>query len=63
MLMPGLWAMTSRVSASSLSAIAYVVTRILHPIFYAMDQDKLRSLAFLLGFVCVIMLFVKAANA
>jgi uncharacterized MAPEG superfamily protein len=44
-------------------AIAYVVTRILHPIFYAMDQDKLRSVAFLAGFVCVIVLFVKAANA
>lgn len=42
-------------------SIAFVVTRLLHPIFYAIDQDKLRSLSFLVGFVCVIALFVKAA--
>ena len=43
--------------------ITFVVARILHPIFYIMDQDKLRSLSFLAGFVCVIALFVKAANS
>jgi uncharacterized MAPEG superfamily protein len=42
--------------------IAFVVARVLHPVFYLMDQDKLRSLSFLAGFVCVIALFVKAAN-
>ena len=43
--------------------IAFVVARVLHPIFYLMDQDKLRSISFMAGTVCVIALFVKAANA
>ncbi len=43
--------------------IAFVVARVLHPTFYILDQDKLRSVAFLAGFVCVIALFVKAASS
>jgi uncharacterized MAPEG superfamily protein len=38
----------------------FVATRILHPIFYAKDQDKLRSLVFLIGLLCVVGLFVSA---
>ena len=41
--------------------IGFVVTRVLHPIFYIVDQDKLRSLSFIVGLVCLIALFVKAA--
>lgn len=41
--------------------IAFVAARIFHPIFYIMDIEKLRSLSFLVGFVCIIGLFVKAA--
>ena len=39
----------------------FVVTRVLHPILYIVDQDKLRSLSFIVGLVCLIALFVKAA--
>ena len=38
----------------------FVATRILHPIFYATDLDKLRSLVFLVGLFCVAALFVSA---
>ena len=43
--------------------IAFVAARVLHAIFYIMDQDKLRSGSFMVGLVCVIALFVKAAGA
>ena len=43
--------------------MVFVAARVLHPIFYVLDLDKLRSGSFLVGFVCVIGLFVKAANA
>ena len=42
-------------------AITFVVMRILHAIFYIQGLATLRSLSFLIGFVCVIALFVKAA--
>ena len=42
-------------------AIAFVVFRILHGIFYVQDIDKARSGAFMGGMVCIIALFVKAA--
>ena len=42
--------------------LAFVAARVLHPIFYILDQDKLRSLSFIAGFVCVIALFVQAAR-
>jgi uncharacterized MAPEG superfamily protein len=35
----------------------FLLTRILHPIFYATDLDKLRSLAFVVGLGCVVGLF------
>lgn len=42
-------------------AIAFVVARVLHPIFYIRDLAPARSLSFLVGMVCVVALFVKAA--
>lgn len=42
-------------------AIAFVVLRVVHAVSYIKDIDKLRSLSFLLGVVCLITLFVKAA--
>jgi uncharacterized MAPEG superfamily protein len=42
-------------------ALAFVVFRVLHAIFYVQDLDKARSAAFLGSLVCVIALFVKAA--
>jgi uncharacterized MAPEG superfamily protein len=42
-------------------ALAFVVARVLHAIFYIQDIDKGRSIAFLGSLVCVIALFVKAA--
>jgi uncharacterized MAPEG superfamily protein len=47
-------------TAATLSEV-FVLTRILHPIFYAADLDKLRSLAFLVGLGCVVGLFVISA--
>jgi uncharacterized MAPEG superfamily protein len=42
--------------AATLSEV-FVLTRVLHPIFYATDMDKLRSLVFLIGVACVVGLF------
>lgn len=42
-------------------AIAFVVARILHPIFYVRNLAPLRSLSFFAGIVCVIALFVQSA--
>ena len=44
-------------------AIAFVVFRILHPIFYIKDIDLARSASFVGGLVCVIGLFVLAGSA
>ena len=41
--------------------IAFVLARLLHPIFYIIDQWKLRSLSFFAGMICIIALFVKSA--
>jgi uncharacterized MAPEG superfamily protein len=42
-------------------AIAFVVARVAHAVFYIKDIDKMRSLSFLVGVICIITLFVKAA--
>ena len=44
-------------------ALAFVVFRVLHAIFYIKDVDMARSGAFLGGLACVITLFVKAGSA
>lgn len=43
-------------TASILSEI-FLLTRIVHPIFYATDMDRARSLVFVVGFACVVGLF------
>jgi uncharacterized MAPEG superfamily protein len=43
--------------AAQLSEV-FVLTRILHPILYAANQDILRSIVFLVGLGCCIALFV-----
>jgi uncharacterized MAPEG superfamily protein len=40
---------------------AFILTRILHPILYAANQDMLRSVVFLAGLGCCIALFVISA--
>ena len=52
------------VSASEAApwAIAFVVTRILHPILYIANIDWARSIVFLVGIVCLIRLVVMAAS-
>ena len=42
---------------SGVLAIVWLGARILHPIFYVYDLDKLRSLIFLVGFACSLALF------
>ena len=42
-------------------AVAFVVVRVLHGVFYLADLDKLRSLAWTVGVGCVVALMVQAA--
>jgi len=42
-------------------AIAFILARILHGIFYIYNKDILRSLVWTIGFACVVALFVVAA--
>lgn len=46
---------------AGLTGIIFVVLRLLHAIFYFADIDKLRSLCFVLGIVCLIRLVVLSA--
>lgn len=46
---------------AGLLAIVFVVFRVLHGVFYLIDRDRLRSLCWLGGFICVIALLVQAA--
>jgi uncharacterized MAPEG superfamily protein len=47
-------------TAATLSQV-FLVTRVLHPILYAADLDKLRSLVFVVGFGCVVgLLWISA---
>jgi uncharacterized MAPEG superfamily protein len=46
---------------AGLTGIIFVVVRLLHAIFYFADIDKLRSLSFVLGLICLIRLVVLAA--
>ncbi len=49
-------------SAAAFSMV-FVVSRVLHPIFYITEIDKARSFVFVVGAVCWIGLFVSAARA
>ncbi|MFP8875176.1 MAG: MAPEG family protein [Myxococcota bacterium] len=42
---------------SGVLALVWLGARILHPIFYVYDLDKLRSLIFVVGFACSLALF------
>lgn len=44
-------------------AMAFIVFRVLHGVFYVARQPRLRSLAWVLGFGCVLALLVLAALA
>lgn len=44
------------------AAMLFVVTRVLHAIFYITDQDKLRSLSFIVGVGCCIWLIYLAGS-
>jgi uncharacterized MAPEG superfamily protein len=44
-------------------ALVYIAARVLHGVFYVSDIDRLRSLAFGVGVVCNVALFVLAARA
>ena len=48
-------------SKAALLSEVFVATRLLHPILYLADRDVLRSLVFLVGFGCVVGLFLIAA--
>jgi uncharacterized MAPEG superfamily protein len=44
-------------------AVAFVVLRVLHGVFYVANVQALRSLAWALGYACVIWIMVLAASA
>jgi len=44
-------------------AIAFIVLRVLHGVFYVANVHALRSLAWALGYACVVWLMVLSANA
>lgn len=45
----------------ALLALVFVVVRVLHGLLYILDRATLRSLAWLVGLVCVVVLYVEAA--
>ena len=45
----------------ALLAIAFIIARVLHGVFYIANLDKLRSLVWAVGLLCVIALLVQAA--
>ena len=45
----------------NLLAVAFVVFRVLHGVFYLANKPRLRSLVWALGFACVLTLLVQAA--
>lgn len=45
----------------ALLAVVFIIARIAHGLLYLADKQALRSLAWLIGFVCVIALIVQAA--
>jgi uncharacterized MAPEG superfamily protein len=48
-------------SRIDLLAGIFIVARILHGVFYIADQSTLRSLVWVSGFLCVVLLFVSGA--
>lgn len=46
----------------TMPALAFIAARVLHPIFYIADADKLRSLAFLVGFFSCVYVFYRAVR-
>jgi uncharacterized MAPEG superfamily protein len=48
---------------SAALSVAYVVTRILHPVFYIGDRPAARTAVFVVGLVCAISLFGYALRA
>ena len=49
--------------ASATAAMVFVGARVVHPIAYIADLDKVRSGVFLVAVICVVSLFVSAARA
>jgi uncharacterized MAPEG superfamily protein len=48
---------------SATLSVVYVVTRILHPIFYIGDRPRARTAVFVVGLVCAVGLFGLAVRA
>ena len=48
---------------SAIASIAFVVTRLLHPVLYITDRAPLRTGVFVVGLGCCAWLFVLAARA
>ena len=44
--------------SAATAAIAFIISRILHGVFYVMNLDVLRSLAFIVSYGCCIWLFL-----
>ena len=50
--------------ALTMPALVFIAARVLHPVFYIADMDKLRSLAFMVGlFSCVYIFYLAVVSA
>jgi uncharacterized MAPEG superfamily protein len=47
--------------SAATAAIVFIIARILHGVFYVMNLDVLRSLAFIVGYGCCIWLLLMGA--
>ncbi|MDR2871261.1 MAG: MAPEG family protein [Xanthomonadaceae bacterium] len=58
-----LMAQLAQVSSTCIASLSvtFIVARILHGVFYVADKDKLRSLVWFIGFICILALVIQAA--
>ena len=49
-------------ATADMLALSFVAMRVLHAVFYVLDKPTLRSIAWFVGFACVIALFVLAGT-
>ncbi|MGV3527112.1 MAG: MAPEG family protein [Candidatus Sericytochromatia bacterium] len=49
--------------SSATAALIFVAARVLHPVLYVLNQDKLRSLSWAVGFGCCMWLIGLGINA
>ncbi len=49
--------------ASATAAVVFVIARVIYPVFYLANRAPLRTLTFVIGFICCLRLFGLAISA